>query len=558
MLIELRIRDFAVVRDLTLSLGPGLNVLTGETGAGKSIIVDALSLLLGERASSADVRVGSDRALVEAVFDVSGIPDATARLEELGMSAPDGLLILRREVQAEGRNRAWVNGSPATAGTVGALGGALVDLHGQHEHQTLLRRTAQRELLDAFAGAEELAEEVREAHRTAQGAARALELHRARLSELSARADFIRFQLDEIRKARLHRGEEQELESEASRLAHSQELASELARVHDVLYGGDDAVSDRLAEIARRLEREVRLDPSLEPLRELVESALQTVQEAGQRAGDYAAGVEHDPARLQALQERRDLLFKLKRKYGPELEDVLDTERRLALEARELDEADRDAGALEAAARAAIDALHRSAGALTEARTGAARELARRVEEVLPELGMPGARVEIALLPDDEPGPGGAETVEFRVSLNEGFEPRGLGRVASGGELSRVMLALKTVLAEADRVPTLVFDEIDAGVGGTVAHGVARTLAEVARHHQVFVITHLPQVASRARAHLLVEKGSASGITETRVSVLEGEERVREVARMLGSDARSAAGLDHARELLKAGGPIAP
>lgn len=554
MLIELRIRDFAVVHDLTLSLGPGLNVLTGETGAGKSIIVDALALLLGERASSEDVRAGAQRALVEGVFDVAGHPTVLASLDEMGIEHEDGLLILRREVQAEGRNRAWVNGSPATAGVVGTLGGALVDLHGQHDHQTLLRRGTQREILDAYAAASELSRQVRDRYEDWKAARGALEARGSRVAELRAQADFLRFQLDEILSARLDPAEEEALETESARLAHSQELAAELGEVHDLLYGGDEAISDRLAEIERRLQREARLDPSLEPLRDLVENALQAVQEAGRRAGDYASTVEHDPRRLQAVMERRDLLFRLKRKYGPELTDVVETGRRLAGEVQDLDEADHDLAALEKAVQGSLERLTEAAAELGAQRTRGAGELAGRVEKVLPALGMPGARMEIALEPEAEIGRGGAESVEFRVSLNPGFEPRGLGRVASGGELSRVMLALKTVLAEVDPVPTLVFDEIDAGVGGSVAHGVAATLAAVARHHQVFVITHLPQVASRAAGHLLVEKGTQAGMASTRVTRLEGEARIREVARMLGGDADSAAGLEHARELLRASG----
>lgn len=551
MLIELRIRDFAVIHDLTLPLGPGLNVLTGETGAGKSIIVDALALLLGERASSEDVRAGAERALVEGVFDIGAHPDVAEQLDELGIDAEDGLLILRREVQAEGRNRAWINGSPATAGTVGALGAGLVDLHGQHDHQTLLRRGAQRDILDAFSGAEGLTARMRERYTDWVAAREALETRAARLRDLREQAEFLRFQLQEIQSARVDPHQEEELEAEAARLAHSQELAGEMGRVHDLLYGGEDAISDRLAEIGRLLDRETRLDPGLAPLQELVETALQAVQEAGRRAGDYASGVEHDPRRLQALEERRDLLFKLKRKYGPELQDVLETERRLTLQVRELDEADQDLAALDSAVQGSLGRLQRVAEELTRERARGAAELARRVEQVLPALGMPGARVEIALIPEEEMGRNGAESVEFRVSLNEGFEPRGLARVASGGELSRVMLALKTVLAEVDRVPTLIFDEIDAGVGGAVAHGVAETLATVARHHQVFVITHLAQLASRARAHLLVEKETRDGMAATTVTSLEGDGQVREIARMLGGDPDSRASLEHARSLLK-------
>jgi DNA repair protein RecN (Recombination protein N) len=551
MLIELRIRDFAVIDDLTLELGAGLNVLTGETGAGKSIIVDALALLLGERASSEDVRAGAERARVEAVFDIASSPEVSAQLAELGIQDEDGLLILRREVQAEGRNRAWVNGSPATAGTVGTLGARLVDLHGQHDHQTLLRRSAQRDILDAFAGAQGEVAAVQEAFERFRAARETLEARRERLRELEREGDFLRHQLREIEAAGLEPDEEDRLDAEAERLAHSQELAREVARVHEVLYGDDDAVSDRLAGMARTLEREARLDPRLEPILELVRTALDTVQEAGRRAGDYASDVEHDPGRLQEVEQRRELLFKLKRKYGPDLEDVIRTGRELAAQVRELDDADADLTALQEACDRARSTLQEAAAALSERRRQAASELGRRVEQLLPGLGMQDGVVEIGLLAEDQIGRHGAEGVEFRVSLNAGFEPRGLARVASGGELSRVMLALKAVLAEVDDVPTLIFDEIDAGVGGAVAHGVAQTLARVAEHHQVFVITHLPQLASRARSHLLVEKTTRGGVAATRVERLEDADRVVEIARMLGGDPESSASLEHARALLK-------
>lgn len=550
MLIELRIRDFAVIDDLTLTLGPGLNVLSGETGAGKSIVVDALSLLLGERASSDDVRAGAARATVEGVFDVSARPEVEEALDALGFQAEDGLLILRREVQAEGRNRAWINGSPATATAVGEVGQRLVDLHGQHEHQTLLRPAAQRDLLDAFADAEELAREVRVAHQGLARATAALEERQTHLRELEAQGDFLRFQLDEIRAAEVQAGEEEELEAEARRLENAQELARETHRIHEALYGDEGALSDRLASARQAVQRLVRLDPELEALAELLETALHTTQEAGRWAGAYAEGVEHDPARLRRLQERRDLLFRLKRKYGPDLADVVETEARLAREVAELDRGESDLSALEDQVAQARDRLQGMARELSRAREAAAGVLAQEVQALFPRLGMAGGQVEIALRPLESPGSGGAESVEFLVSLNPGFPPRPLARVASGGELSRVMLALKTVLARVDRVPTLVFDEIDAGVGGAVAHGVAETLAQVADHHQVFVITHLAQLASRGRAHLRVEKHQVEGRAVTRVTPLTGQARIEEIARMLGGDPDSEVSLEHARSLL--------
>jgi DNA repair protein RecN (Recombination protein N) len=553
MLIELRIRDFAVLDDLTLHLGPGLNALTGETGAGKSIIVGALSLLLGERAQSEDVRTGAERAVVEGVFDVGSRPDVLARLDSMGLEPEEGLLILRREVHAQGRNRAWVNGSPATATTVGDLGTMLVDLHGQHEHQTLLRRAEQRHILDAYARAEPLIADVTQSHAAWVDARRAVEEHETRARELASRADFLIFQLEEIEGARIVPDEEDALVAEARRLEHAQELAGESERLHQMLYGGDEAISDRLAGARDTMRHLAQVDPDLTPLAAMLEEAYHAVVEAGRTAGDYAAGVEHDPGRLEEIQRRQDVLFRLKRKYGPELADVVEAGRTLRAEMDELEASKMDIRELEAAETRAREALAEAAARLTASRRDAAERLAGEVAGLLPELGMRDAVVQVVLIPQDEVGPSGAEQVEYRVSLNPGFEPRSLARIASGGELSRVMLALKAILAREDRVPTLVFDEIDAGIGGTVATAVARTLLRVAEHHQVFVITHLPQLAARAGAHLLVRKEARLGIAATSIAALDGEDRVREIARMLGGDPESETSREHARELMLAG-----
>jgi DNA repair protein RecN (Recombination protein N) len=552
MLVELRIRDYAVVEDLRLELGPGLNVLTGETGAGKSIIVGALGLLLGERASATVVRTGAERATVEAVFDVSGLPDVGRSLEEHGFRVEDGLLILRREVAAAGRNRAWVNGSPATAGIVGDLGTALVDLHGQHEHQTLLRSKDQRAILDAFGGAEEVAARVAALYTDLEAQRLALEEREERVREIETRADFLRFQLEEIDGARVEAGEDAALEGEARRHEHSAELVQGAAAVHEGLYAADDSVADRLAGARRTLERLASFDPDLNEDVERLDEALLAVEEVGRRAGDYAGRVEHDPARLEHVRERLDKLFRLKRKYGPELADVLAAAQRVRAELAALDEADHDLGVLRRRIDSAAAALQAAADELSRLRRAASEGLGRAVERVLPDLGLVGASFDVRLSPHDVVTAGGAEGVEFLVSPNAGFEPMPLARIASGGELSRVMLALKSVLADVDRVPVLVFDEIDAGVGGVVASAVAEKLHEVASRHQVFVVTHLAQVASRANQHLLVEKGASDGVTAASVRFLTGESRVEEIARMLGGDPDSATSREHARELLGA------
>ncbi len=550
MLLELRIRDLAVIRDLTLRLEPGLNVLTGETGAGKSILVGALSLLLGERADSGAVRAGADRALVEAVFDLAELPALRARLAEEGFPDEGGFLLLRREVQREGRNRAWINGSPATAGVVGSFGSALVDLHGQHDHQALLKGDEQRAMLDAFSGAGEAAGRVRELHAGLQELRGELEGREARARELVQRADFLRFQLGEIRDTGPEEGEDTRLEEEIARADHAEELVREAEWIHEALYAGEGSAAELLGGARERVRRLARLDPSLGNLAELVEGAFHQVNEAGREAGRYAAGVDVDPSRAEELRARLDRLHRLRRKYGPTLADVIRTADEVEAELGELDGAGFAREALERRIAEAESGLREAAEALTGLRTEGAGRLAEAVRTLLPELGMPGARFEVALDPLAETGSGGAERVRFLASANPGFAPAELARIASGGELSRMMLALKAVLAGVDRVPTLVFDEVDAGIGGTVAVAVGRKLAEVSRSHQVFVITHLPQVAARGGCHFRVDKVEEEGLAATRVTPLEGEHRVREIARMLGGDPESETSRRHAGELL--------
>ena len=550
MLTELRIQDFAVIDRLAVRLGPGLNALTGETGAGKSIIVGALSLILGERASSDVVRTGAQRAIVEAVFDVTGMDEVLRLLNDHGIEPEDGLLIVRREIGAGGRGRVWVNGAASTVSLLAEMGAGLVDLHGQHEHQSLLRPAQQRALLDAYADALDLARTVHGEHERLRGARTRLEDLESRVRTAEQRADFLRFQLEEIERAKIRTGEEEELETEANRLAHAGELADMAESLHVELYAGERALSARLAEVRRTLDHLTRIDPSLQQWRETVEGALFGLEEMGRVMGEYASSIEHDPARLDDLRRRQDLLFRLKRKYGPDLEDVIRTagEARAELDALESSVLDREAIEREIAdAQRALDA---AAARLSSARRKGSKRLASAIAAVLPDLGMNGAQFRIELTPLAEAGAHGAEDVEFLIAVNAGFEPKPLSRVASGGEMSRIMLALKTELARLDGIPTLVFDEIDAGIGGRVANQVGDKLKRVAEDHQVFVITHLPQIASRADTHLLVRKADRGGITATDVQPLDGSERVRELARLLGGDPESEVSMEHARELL--------
>ena len=553
MLIELRIKDYAVIHDLTLELGSGLSALSGETGAGKSIIVGALSLLLGERAASDTVRTGAERAMVEAVFDVATYPKLGVQLDDLGIEAEDGLLILRREVAAVGRNRAWINESPTTARTVGELGRSLVDLHGQHEHQTLLRKDTQRHILDAFGEAEEDASAVEEAYEELGGLEAKLRELQDHRRELASRVDFLRFQMRELEEADVQSGEEEALTEESGRLENSEELLGETTRIHDELYSAEGALTDKVSGLAQTLARLKGWDPALEGPHEELQGAYHALAEVGRDLSDYVGGLRHDPGRLEEVRSRLDLIHSLKRKYGPTAEDVIATRDRVRTKLDEVEDGGWDEDTLAAEVDRTRSDLIAAAARLSEKRQAAVTRLEEEVEALLPDLGLPAGTFKVQMDTLPEVKSRGAESIEFLVSVNAGFPPSSLARVASGGELSRVMLTLKAILAQVDQVPTLVFDEIDAGIGGQVASLVAAKLKDVARYHQVFVVTHLPQLASQACSHLLVEKDEREGLAATAVRGLTGDARVREIARMLGGDPESETSQDHARELLAAG-----
>jgi DNA repair protein RecN (Recombination protein N) len=557
MLTELRIRNFAIIESLTLPLARGFNVLSGETGAGKSIIVGALGLLLGERASTDLIRTGADRATVEGVFDVADRPELAVLLDERGIDAEESFVVLKREIVGAGRARAWVNGTTVSAAILAEVGRLLVNLHGQHEAQTLLDPDAQRRILDAFAGATETASAVRDAHDTLSRVRREIaDLHRRR-AEAEKRADYLRHVVQEIETAKLTDGEDVRLEDEARRLENAEELRELASGIVECIEGEEESALQRLASVERLLSTIQRVDPTLGRLQELYDTAYYNLEALAREMGEYEASVELDPDRLDEVRRRRDLLFRLTKKYGPTLADVIEAGHAARGELDLVDSADLDLRGLEQRERAASETLQERAATLTSMRAGASERLGRAVDEVLPDLGMPDGRFHAALVPLRELGPEGAETIGFRVSLNVGHEERPLARVASGGELSRVMLALKTILARLDRVPTLVFDEVDAGIGGRVGLQVGETMRGVASYHQVFAITHLPQIAARAHHHILVSKGERGGVTTADVAVLDGEPRVTEIARMLGGDPESEVSRAHARELLDTAAALA-
>jgi DNA repair protein RecN (Recombination protein N) len=553
MLTELRIRDLAIIRDVKLALAPGFNVLTGETGAGKSIIVGALGLLLGERASADLVRSGAARARVEAAFDTAGRADLVAQLDARGIEAGEGVVVLTREVMSgtTGRSRAWINGSPVTSSVLGDVARELVSLHGQHESQTLLVAGVQRDLLDAFGGATQEAQRVRAAHAALERVRQDRATLEQRRREAERRADYLRHVVAEIDAARLRPGEDQALDDEARRLSNVEDLRRHAAEALAALDGPDAALA-RLAQARRELAALHRLDASLGTMPEQLDAASYAVDELRRELQRYDAGISADPERLAAVQERRDLIFRLTRKYGATIEEVLAAAEDARSELALVDSAQLDLAALHAREQGAERELTAAAAALSVKRATAASELARAVDAQLPSLGMADGRFVVSLAPRSTVAADGAEDVAFLVALNPGHDARQLARIASGGELSRVMLSLTTILARLNQVPTLVFDEVDSGIGGRVALQVGDAMRQVAQHHQVLAITHLPQIASRAHHHVVVEKGALDGTTTADVRVVLNDERVTELARMLGGDAERDVSRAHARELLSA------
>src|SRR6266702_906849 len=520
------------------------------------MLVDALALLLGERASSDIVRPGAEKTVIEGAFEFTSA--ALSRLlppfAALGVEAEEGRLVLKREISGEGRSRAWVNGSPTTVSVLAQLGALLVDLHGQHETQSLLRPDAQRDMLDAYADAALERTAVRDAHERLRELERREEELTARREEVRRKADYLRHVVEEIERAAPQTGEVESLEVEAKRLAHADELGRLSRELEQAL---DTAGLSRAAKLFAGL---TRLDPSVAKWQELLDGAFAHVTELAQAARDYAAAIESDPQRLGAVEQRRDVLFRLTQKYGPTLPDALATRDRAARELELLDTADLDLRQIAALRETAAADFARACSALTAKRKGGAERLANAVNALLPALGMEGGRFVVRLVPlpgtDRDsfraPRSHGAEEAVFEVQLNVGLDARPLAKVASGGELSRLMLALKVVLAEHDAVPTLVFDEVDQGIGGEVGARVGEALAAVAGRpgRQVLVITHLPQIAASADHQLVIAKGAKGGVATSDVQVVTGEPRTRELARMLG-DPDMATAVRHAEELLR-------
>lgn len=570
MLSVLRISHFAIIDALEARFERGFNVVTGETGAGKSILIDALHLLLGGRAQADVVRTGFDECSVEGLFEVLQPAVLDARLQSIGLPAcEEGQLVLRRTVHREGRSRAWVNGSPVTIGQLGLVARGLVDISGQHEHTSLMDPAGHLLLLDLYAGLGPKVAEYRELFDRLSEATRRLESLQLNDAERARRIDYIQFQLEEIENVDPQPGEDVTLREERVKLASAGKLRDATRDAEALLYSADGSASEQLSSAVEQIAKAAALDASLQPLTDALQNALAQVDDAARQLGRYSRGIDDDPARLDAVDERLEALKKLTRKHGGDLAAVLARRDQMR---RELEELGSHEDML-AQAKAACDELQakarRIATELTEARRQAATAFSEAVVERLGALEMKrtvfvtsvrpaGAEQDGALAGTDAASgrltPRGQDVVEFLLSPNPGEEPRPLARIASGGELSRVMLAIKRVLAERDPVETYVFDEVDAGIGGTTGEVVGRMIREVGRERQVICITHLAQIAAYADTHFIVAKGvHDDGRTHSSLTQVDGGDgRQREVARML-SGHLTPASLAHADELILRG-----
>ncbi|PAT38404.1 DNA repair protein RecN [Vandammella animalimorsus] len=548
---RMALRDFVLVQALELELQPGFTVLSGETGAGKSILIDAMQIALGARADAALVREGAQRAEVVAEFDLPSEPALLAWLDEHGFE-PGSSLLLRRTVDLQGKSRAWINGSAATASQLRTLGEALVDIHGQHAWQSLMRPHSVRGLLDAFAGVDEAP--VQAAWAQWRQAQQALQQAQDNQAQWQQERERLQWQLDSIEKLAPGQGEWEQLNQQHTRLTHMQDLQQAAALAWQALdggeAGGEGGALPALAQALQALEQHGHIEPQFAQLQEQLQPLADQLQDAARQLRDYAQAQEWDAAELEQLDERVGQWLALARRHRQPPEDLpaLWQQWQQALQALD---AGIDLQALQAAEQQARERFMVLARELSQQRQQAAPRLAQAVTDSLQELGMAGSRFGIALQPLQQPQAHGLDDVQFQIASHEQGAPRALAKVASGGELSRISLAIAVQTSRLGQAGTLVFDEVDTGIGGAVAHRVGALLAQLGRDRQVLAVTHLPQVAACAHQHLQVRKQRQGASISSSVQPVQGAQRVAEIARMLGSDAPSQATLEHATEMLQ-------
>jgi DNA repair protein RecN (Recombination protein N) len=552
MLIHLQIRDFAIVECLELELEQGMSAVTGETGAGKSIIVDALGFLLGDRADSTVVRHGAEQADISGMFDLSQLPEAHAWLIEHELTNAEPICHLRRVISSKGRSRAYIDGTLQSLQRLQEFGEHLVDIHGQHEHQSLLKKDLQRQLLDDYADNTMLLMELNGYYQHWRALGRQLTALRQAGAERNERLHLLRYQVQELEALALRAGELAELEKEHVRLANAGRLLESCQRALGWLYENDEiSTQGLLSQASQEIEALSHIDTRLNPINELLTNAVIQIQEASDELRHYLNRLELDPGRLEWIEQRLDQIHNLARKHRLAPEELPILLERLQRELDTVANSELQQEHLERQLEETLASYDRCAATLSVRRADAAAALAGKVSAVMQNLGMPGGSFEIVLERQVKPGAQGAETVEFLVSANPGQPLRPLIKVASGGELSRISLAIQVIAARSARIPTLIFDEVDTGIGGGVAEVVGRQLRALGSNRQVLCVTHLPQVAAQAHQHLRVTKLTDTHSTQTYITKLTQEERIQEIARMLGGVELTDHTRAHAREMIE-------
>ncbi len=581
MLKELRIKNYAIIDELNIDFKPGLNILTGETGAGKSIIIESLGLILGERASDESIRSGEDSAAVEAVFDISQIKKIREILAKSGIETEDNEIIIKRQISRSGKNRSYINGNAINLSSLKDIGNMLVDVHGQHEHQTLLYPENHSTVLDLFGNTFHLREKCRESYSNLQNLQMEMNELINKERERVQRIDLLNFQMEEIDKAELNTGEDEELKREKNLLQNAERIHRYTVESYDILYSSEGSVTEKLNTVITAIGELRKIDSSTEKFLNDGREVLFQIEDLAARIRDYSDKIEFNPNRLSEIDDRLAEITALKRKYGAGIEDIIEYRKKIDEELSILSKNQERMDGLSAEIEMLKKYLENIATGLASEREKAADRFESMIEKELKELKMEKVRFKVNFSyespPSSPPSEGGAAgggiftnykgkpvrlfpdgigKIEFFFSPNIGEDLKPLSKIASGGELSRVMLSIKNILTNKDSIPVLIFDEVDAGIGGGVAEIVGEKLKKVSKNRQVFCITHLPQIASRADAHFQITKKTVSGRTITAFKELLGEERIEEIARMAGGKVITDTVRRHAEEMIMKGGKI--
>ncbi|MCX8123811.1 MAG: DNA repair protein RecN [Spirochaetes bacterium] len=563
MLVELRIKNFILIDELSVTFGKGLNILTGETGAGKSILIDALSGVLGEKMSTDMIRSGYDRAVLEGIFDISNLPQVQHILELSGIDNDDNTLILRREIYSNGKGRCFANSVQIPLSKLKEIADYLVDIHGQNEHQNIIQVAKHRELLDNFGRLQPLVQKMSQLHKQLQEIKEKIQSLQIDEREKARRIDYLTHAIGEIEQANLQPNEEEALKNESNLLSNAEKLFNELNTVQELMQG-DRGVVQSLKKIEMSLGHMANYDPNLSSVLETVREAYYSLEDAHATLRDYSRSIDFSPERINQVEERLALISSLKKKYGDSIQDVIAYAQNAKRELATITSTEEALDKLQQEYQITLKQARELALQLSEKRLESAKKLEQMVTQELADLGMQGTVFRVSIKREISPEgeieannkryilyPHGLDRVEFLLSANEGEDLRQLRKVASGGEMSRIMLALKKCILDADIVDSLVFDEVDAGIGGKTAEVVGKKLKALAKQRQVLVITHLPQIAAMSDNHYMVQKKSVNARTTTYVEKLSPDEKVNEVARMLAGEIVTDLSIKHAKELIE-------